>query len=375
MRGSITKKHGQYYIRVDIGVDPITNKRKQKWIAAGTDKKKAEKKLSEVVSEILNDKYIEPSNLTLGDYLKRWLEVVESKVRISTFDSYSWAVNHRIVPELGEILLDKIKPITIQKYYQNLLKSNLSVTSIRYIHRVLSMAFKQAVRWQMINNNPCLNIDPPKKEKYQAAILDPQQIQYLLSQIQKSKLYLPILLAVTCGLRRGEICALRHKDVDLEKGIMYVENTLSRRDGTAMLSPVKTQNSKRAVSLPKLTVDAIKNEKRKQAENKLRLGSSYDINNYICAKEDGSSISPNLLSRQFAKMIETINLPKVRFHDLRHSHATFLLMSNVPVKTVSERLGHASSSFTNDVYGHILPPMQEHAANVVDSLLDVCPKK
>jgi integrase len=388
MRGFLQKKSDKYYVVFDLERDPVTGKRQRKWLPTGTgNKKEAEKKWAEMMKNINTGDYIEPADLSLCEYLKQWLEHYRHSVRPSTYDSYSWAINKHLIPGLGSIPLGKLKPLHIQTHLTKQMKTDLSPTSVRYQYNILREALTQAMKWQMIATNPCMAIDPPRKEKYKSAVYTPEQLQLLLAIASESKIFLPLVLAATCGLRRGEICGLRWQEVDLDRGLLFVRNSLDWENSKLTLRPVKTANSERSVKLPTITLEALKKEKRHQAEDKLRAGGMYEEGGYVWAWDDGRPHDPDYLYHRFIKLIKKHNisiekdeyltkeqkqeqqLPVIRFHDLRHSHATALLLEGISVKVISERLGHSSTKITQDIYSHVLPQMQEQAADVMDKLL------
>lgn len=387
MLGSLQKKGKAYYVVYDEGRDPVTNKRSQKWVSLGTnDKTIAEAKYSDMVKKINMGEYITPSKMTVHEYIDKWLKHIRAKVRPSTYDSYNWAANH-IKKGLGTCPVDKLKPLHIEEHLTNAAASELSSTSVRYQYNILREALTQAVKWQLLSINPCAAIDPPRKEKYKASVFTPDQLQLLLDKVAGTNIHLPVVLAVGCGLRRGETCGLRWEDVDLLKGLLFVRNSLDWEDGELTLRPVKTSTSERSIKLPQLALSVLKKEKVHQAADKMRAGDLYQKKDYCWAWDDGRPHDPDYLYRTFQKLLKRHNkeidadtdlsdkqkeertLPIIRFHDLRHSHATFLMLAGVPVKVISERLGHSSTSVTQNIYSHVLPQMQEQAANEVDRLL------
>ena len=401
MLGSIQKKGKQYYIVFDEGRDPVTGVRKQRWLPAGNDKPAAEAKYAAMAKDIHEGDYMEPSDTPLKEYLDKWLEHIEGEVRASTYTSYQWAAKALASSKLGQIPIDKLRPMHVQNFLtaarkapvKSLVKPKrpltrnfrvprpekekkaekparlLSATSVRYQYSVLKAALTQAVKWQLLIVNPCVAIDPPRAEKFKASVFNPEQLQTLLDGVENTFLRLPVTVAVTCGLRRGEVCALRWDDFITDTNVLYVRNSLDWKNGELTIQPVKTDQSERSVKLPELAVTALKAEKVRQAVHKLKAGEHYQQKKYIWAREDGRPYDPDFLYKHFLKLLATIGLPRIRFHDLRHSHATCLLLAGVPTKIVSERLGHSSTNFTEDIYSHILPQMQEHAANEVDRLL------
>lgn len=389
MIGFLQKKGDKYYVVFDDERDPVTNKRKRKWVPTGTgDSKEAEAIWAKMAREINAGEYVEPADMTTGEYLDKWLlEYARHSVRSSTYDSYEWAIKQYLKPGLGRILLAKLRPLHIQQHLNMQMDSSLSATSVRYQYNILRAALTQAMKWQMLTTNPCAAIDPPRKEKYKAAVYKPDELQTLLTAAAGTNIHLPVVLAVSCGLRRGEVCGLRWRDIDLSKGLLFVRNSLDWEQSKLTLRPVKTSTSERSVKLPLMASEALAKEKRHQAADKIRAGGLYVDQDFVWAWDDGRPHDPDYLYKTFQKLIKRYNeqidkdedltkdqklekkLPIIRFHDLRHSHATALLLEGVSVKVISERLGHSSTKITQDIYSHVLPQMQEHAADVMDKLL------
>jgi integrase len=200
-------------------------------------------------------------------------------------------------------------------------------------------------------------------------VLDETETATLLGRLENSRLYIPVLLAITTGLRRGEILGMRWSDVDLSKGSVMVVSSLERTvEGLKFKSP-KTHRSRRAVALPPLTIDALRTHRAEQAADRLAIGPNYNDNGLVCPAPGGSPWRPDAFSASFAKAIRRMDVRKVRFHDLRHSHATHLLRAGVHPKVVSERLGHSSVGITLDTYSHVLPGMQQDAVKLIDAAL------
>jgi integrase len=350
-------------------------KRKQKWHTITGTKKDAERELTRLLHELNTGGYVEPSKLTVGKHLEQWLKDIQPTVTPKTLQTYRGHVRAQIVPALGHIRLDKLTARQIQTFYTDTLsagrkdgKGGLSAQSVKHIHRVLSTALAQAVRLQLLLRNPCAAVEPPRTPRREMHCLDESQTVQLLSAARGTRLYIPILLAVTTGMRRGEILGLRWADVDLEAGVLAVRQSLEQTIGNLRFKTPKSGKS-RVVSLPEILQRELHKHKGAQAERRLLLGSAYQNHDLICPQENGGPWHPDSLTHGFAVLIRGTDLPPVRFHDLRHSHATQLFKRGVNVKVVSERLGHSTATLTLDVYSHVLPGMQQEAARHVDAAL------
>jgi integrase len=237
------------------------------------------------------------------------------------------------------------------------------------MHRVLRQALQQAVIWNVLARNPAASVKPPKVNPKPIATLSAEQAAELLERIKHSRVYWPSLLALATGMRRGEILALRWKHVDLDRAILHVVESLEQTKSSIRFKPPKNGRT-RAVTLPAFAVSELRRLRRGQAEELLRLGIRQSDDMLVCGRADGEPHRPLSLTYEFARLMSRIkDLPQVRFHDLRHSHATSLLASGVHPKIAQERLGHASVSITLDLYSHVTETMQADAAKLVDTAI------
>ncbi len=377
MKGHIRKRGKESWaIKIDIGRDPETGKRRTKWHTVRGGKRDAQRELNRLLAALDANEYVEPSRTTVAEFLQQWLDTVKPSVRPKTFERYADIVHHHLVPALGTHVLSKLQPVHISTAWSKALESGrrdgkggLSAQSVKHHHRILSQALKQAVRWQMIARNPAKDVEPPRPVRKEMRILTPKETGVLLDAIGGTKLYMPVLLAVTTGMRRGEILGLRWRDVDLDGASISVTQTLEQTAKGVQFQPPKTARSRRTISLPAVAVDALRRHRREQAELRLAQGMGRDDEGLVICRYDGAPVQPRSLTREFARRIAGIDVPTVRFHDLRHTHISHLLLEGVHPKVASERAGHASVSITLDTYSHVLPGMQEEAANRIDAIL------
>ena len=370
MIGSIQKKGKIYYVVLSTGRDPTTRRWKTKWVPVGPDLAEAERLLPEIRAKYDNGRYQKNEKMTLEEYLELWQELFSANLRRSTLESYVWAIEKHIGPSIGLVPLQRLKPVQIQTMLAKLTKTRLSSTSIRYIYNVLNITLNQAVKMQILSANPCIAVAPPKKEKYHASVYDRDELQKLISAAQGSDLLVPILLASGCGLRRGEVCGLRWQDVNLEQRLLFVRHSLDRPNkGKLELLPVKTDNSERAVRIPDCLAQPLLSVFQSQEAAKSASNTVYQDQGFVFAWENGLPVDPDFLDRKYRSLLAENDLKPIRFHDLRHTHATLLLLEHVAVKVVSERLGHSSVKITQDIYSHVLPEMQKEAADAIDRVL------
>lgn len=370
MKGHIRQRSKDTWaIVIYLGTEQ--GKKRQKWYTVHGSKKDAERELRRLLHEMDTGAFVEPSKLTVGEYLTQWLEYVKMQVSGPTYDRYEAIVRLHLTPRLGKIPLHKLSPLQIQKAYAQMMADGnhhkaggVSPRTAATHHRVLHRALDQAVKWQLLSRNPAENVEPPRYQRREMRVLDEEGVRELLDAARESQVYLPILLAVTTGMRSGEILALRWEDIDLASGTATIRRTMAQGRGLYFKEP-KTAKSRRLVRLPGITVEALKEAHRNQAQHKLLLGASYKQNDLVCCQPDGGPIWPSNLREGFHRVLGRIG-KSMRFHDLRHTHATLLLRQGVNPKIVSERLGHSNIGLTLDTYSHVLPDMQEEVVRKLD---------
>ena len=377
MKGHIRRRgERSWAIVLDIGRDN-SGKRRQRWHSINGTKKDAERELNRLLHSMNSGGYIEPSRLSVADFLRKWLDdCAKPNVAGKTFERYEQLVVQHLIPAIGNIPLAKLHPLHIQGCYSEKLAGGrkdgtggLSPQSVVHLHRVLRTALNQAVRWKMLANNPADAAESPRAPRREMRALDEEGTSKLLVAFQRSRLCAPVWLAIMTGMRRGEILGLRWKDVDLEAGQLAVCQSLEETKSGLVFKQPKTQRSRRTIALPQLAVESLRRHKAQQAAERLAIGPGYRDNGLVFAGYEGEPWAPDAFSSAFAAQVRRTGLPHIRFHDLRHTHASQLLRQGVNAKVVSERLGHASVGFTLDVYSHVLPGMQDDAARRIDAAL------
>jgi integrase len=380
MKGSIRERSpGHWAIILDIP-DPQTGKRRRKWHSFKGTKREAHIESARLISAINGDSYLEPSKTTVAQFLERWLDDVKSRVSPRTHERYSEIVRKNIIPAIGGIVLAKLRPARIAGAYSEALtngrrngEGGLSATTVIYMHRLIKQALGQAVRWELLSRNVADAVDPPKLERGTLATYDTAQTVELLETLRGTRLRLPVLLGIMCGLRRGEIVALRWRDIDLATGKMMsiVESAEQTAAGVRYKSPKSGRG--RTVALSVMVASELRQHRLTQATELLRIGVRQTNDTFVYTRQDGAPVQPRSLSQMWASSVT--NLPRIRFHDLRHTHATHLLSAGVHPKVASERLGHSRVGITLDLYSHVLPGMQEDAAARVDEAFQIALKK
>lgn len=373
MKGHIRERSpGKFAIILDIR-DPETGNRRRKWHSFTGTKRGAQAECARLITEMSRGSYVEPSKLTVADFLEKWIAHARSQVAPRTHERYAEIARKTIVPLIGALPVMKLRPDQISAAYAKALtsgrrdgKGGLSPRSVHHVHRILKQALAVGVKWGTLVRNPADAVDPPKVERQRMRALDAAETAALLDHFRPTRSYVPVLLAALCGLRRGEVTALRWRSIDLERGQMAVSESMEQTKAGIRAKETKSGKS-RTVALPSLVVDDLRRHRIQQAEELLRLGVRMTDDVHVIAQADGRPLQPNSLTHEFVRILaKSSALPRIRFHDLRHSHATHLLASGVHPKIAQERLGHSNVGITLDLYSHVLPGMQEDAAAKVD---------
>jgi integrase len=379
MKGHIRERSPGHWAIILDQRDSATGKRKRKWHTFKGTKREAQIECARLISEMKGGAYIEPSKMTLAQFLERWLDNVTPRISPRTHERYAEIVRKNIIPVLGSIQLPKLRPAHIARAYSDALaggrrdgKGGLAPTTVIYMHRIIKQALGQAVRWELLARNPADAVDPPKAERRTLSTYDMAQTAALLDALRGSRLRFPVLIAVMCGLRRGEIVALRWKDIDLAAGRMAVVASAEQTTTGVRYKPPKSGKG-RSVALSETVLAELRQHRLAQAEELLRLGARQSDMTFVYTRQDGEPMQPRSLSQMWAAT--DTGLPRIPFHNLRHAHATHLLAMGVHPKVASERLGHSRVGITLDLYSHVLPGMQEDAAARVDAALQIAQKE
>ncbi len=367
------KGEGSVYQRADgrwVAVIPLEDGKK-KFIYR--------KKQSEALKELqlanqakMQGTFVTTGDQTLNIFLTSWLQdTIQHNVRPKTYIRYCQLITLHILPALGKIQLQKLSPQHLQKLYNTKRQEGYAPQTVQHIHRVLHRALNDALRWNLVARNTCNLIDTPRVPRKEMQVLTGEQAQQFLETAKGDPLEALYLLALTTGMRQGEILALQWKDIDFTHGILQVRRTISRlpKQGFQVSEP-KTPKSRRSIHLAPTTLDALKLHRVRQHEQRLAAGPEWDEQGWIFCNTLGRPVEVgNMMRRSFRPILAKAGLPRIRFHDLRHSCATLLLSLGVHPKVVQERLGHSQIAVTLDTYSHVLPHLQEEAANRLDILL------
>ncbi len=328
-------------------------------------------KLARALAERADGIVYDDENLTVGEYLDSWLKgSVRGSVRQSTFDRYEIAVRVHIKPALGRLKLKKLASAHVAGFYQDRLAAGFAPASVNKLHVTLRKALDQAVKWHMVPLNVAEAVKAPRPAPPEMRTLSVAETRKLLEAARGDKLEALYMLAVHTGMRQGELLALKWQDVDLENAKLSVRRTITMSGGRILLGELKTKKSRRTICLTDAAVRTLREHLARQMEEIGRLGDLYEDNGLVFTSGVGTVINPsNLRRRSFAALLQRANLPKIRFHDLRHTCATLLLSRNIHSKYVQELLGHANIAITLDTYSHVIPGMGDHAAKAMEETL------
>lgn len=379
MRGHLEKRaKGSWTIVIELGYNPVKNSRDRIYRAVQGPKREADRVMHEMLHQLQTGTYIEPTNLTLGEYLNRWLTThVMQNLAPKTLRSYRMEINNHIIPAMGLISLEKLSPLALQEYYsQKLLKGRkdgkggLSPRTLTYHHRILHEALKHAVQWQLVIRNVADAAVPPRYKKWEMAVLSREEALLLLDRIQDHRDYRLIFTAIYTGMRQGELLGLRWADIDLGCRVLRVNQQLQYLPGQGyVFRPPKTEKSRRQIPLAAALLEVLKEHKREQAQFKLMLGQDYGDMDLVFSLENGRPMDTANMSRRFRRIMADFGRPDIRFHDLRHTCATLFMAAGVDAKKVQEILGHESIRTTLDIYGHVLPSMQREAVDRMNDFM------
>ena len=310
------------------------------------------------------------SKISLSKYLDEWLVVAKTSVRPNTYQQYSQVVHQHIIPVLGEIVLRDLRPDHVQSLYTNRLANGVSPSSTRMIHAVIHRALNHALKLGLVYRNVADSVTRPKVVRKEMKTLNDYQVRQLIQVAESEQMRLLLWVAVVTGLRQGELLGLKWSDLDWMSRRIQIQRQVQRRkgDGLVFCEP-KSASGRRVIVLGKSTLDKLREYKNNQLKERILLGEKWQDNDLIFPSPIGTPLDPSNVLKAYKDCLKRAGLPNLRFHDLRHSAATLMLQQGVNPKIVSERLGHSDISLTLNTYSHVLPPMQEEAAEKMDDLL------
>lgn len=376
---SVYRRHGGWEYKVELGADPVTGNRARRTKGGFATKREAEAAEAAVLVTLQQGTYVEPSRETLGGFFDHWARQAATGLRPATVDKYRRDFDRYVRARLGGMRLQAITPMHLNGLYADLLAEGgkgrrpLSPTSVGHVAALLHKVLADAMRWGMVPRNVATAADPPRQprpgERAMAVWTDAQVTTFLTSVGEDPLFALWRLLAVT-GARRGEALGAQWADLDLDRARWEVRRALVVVNGAPVVGTPKTATGRRSVALDPATVAALRAHRARQLEERLLVGPGYRDHGWVFAGPAGEHLHPNMVTRWFYARAAAAGLPRIRLHDVRHSAITAMLHAGIPVKVVSERVGHASTSFTMDVYATALPHMQDDAAARIAAVFD-----
>ena len=370
--GNIRKRSdGRWEGRYTAGHDPVTGKRITKNVLGKTQAEVREK-LRRTIEETRGLDVARAGEYTVGQWLEVWFnDYAMLKVRPSSHQTYRGYLDHHIKPYIGNIPLTKLSSLDLQRLYKKLLSDGrvdrieskkqpkgLSAKTVRNIHQIISSALKLAVEQKLIACNPAEGCALPKAERKEMQTLPVGQLTSFLREAKDSGVFALYYIDLTTGLRRGELLGLKWSDIDLEKGDLRVQRQIGRIDGKIIEMPLKTKNAYRTLPLSADAIDVLMQQRRKTGNSE-----------WVFPSPTGGPMSPDSVLHMLHRVLKRAGLPKVRFHDLRHTFATLALQNGVDIKTVSGMLGHFSAGFTLDTYAHVTTSAKREAAKTMGNIL------
>ena len=371
--GNIRKrKDGRWEGRYTAGHDPETGKQIFKNVL-GKTQAEVKEKLKKALEEAKKIDFTRIGKYTVEMWMDEWFEnVCKIKVRASSHQTYRGYIDHHIAPYIGDIPLEKLSTMDLQKLYRKLMtkgrveriesekqSKGLSAKTARNINQVISSAMDFAVAQKIISVNPCKAVALPKVEHKEMKTIPAEQLEAFLREAKETGVYEMYYIELATGLRRGELLGLKWQDIDWKNGIIKVRRQVARVDGEIVEAPLKTKNSYRAVTISQQAIEVLKTQKTKANDE------------YVFPSPNGGPISPDSVNNMLKRVLARAGIPKVRFHDLRHTFATIALQNGVDIKTVSGMLGHFSAGFTLDTYAHVTTSAQKEAAETMGNILNL----
>jgi integrase len=365
-------RHGTWYYVVEVPASP-GGKRRQQRRGGFTNEHDAAQALAIVVSRIRSGAYNETARLTVSEYLAEWLEA-KANLRPSTRKSYQQHLDLYIGPRIGAHRLSALRGAHIERMMRDLREgeAGLGVATSRRVFATLRGALNKAVRQGMLATNPCANVELESEveHRHPSIVWQPAQARAFLAHAADDRLFAMYQLVITCGLRRGEVIAVRWEDIDLDAGLMLIHRSTVQIGGRIYEGAPKTKRSRRIVPLDSDTIAALRAHRRLHAEEQLAAGAAWaNTEGRVFTRVDGAALIPESVSRNFRTMSGAAAVPVIRFHDLRHTSASLALAGGVPMRVVSDRLGHSTIAITSDLYTKVYDEVAKDAAERIAKML------
>lgn len=363
----VQRENGTWCATINLGSD-ANGKRVRKWVYGKTQKEVVDE-LTRLRTQKQSGTLLPVSKTTVAEFLEQWLTTSACvRVRRTTLVNYRLNIERHVVPVVGAIRLDKLSPMNVMSIYAKMTERGLSPRTQQLVHTILRRALKMGVKWGVIVRNVCDAVDRPEATRFEAKFLNADDAGKLLSAAKGDRLEALYVLAITTGLREGELCGLEWQDIDLTAGTLSVRRSMKYSKGSYWTEEPKTAKSRRSVVLPAMAVESLHDHRRRM----MTEGRAGDAR--VFSQPDGNPLNWDFIRRKsLHPLLTAAGLPVMRFHDLRHTSASLLFANNTHPKIVQERLGHSTIAITMDLYSHALPSMQTEAASKFDGMFQ--PKK
>jgi integrase len=367
--GSIfERKDGRWVGQLNLGRE--NGKRKRRYVY-GQTAEEVRKTLNQL--KVDHDKGLPVGRTdaprTVGAYLTYWLENrLRVRARPRSYESFEILIRRHIAPALGKIPLRDLQPSAIQKFLNEKSNAGLSAQTVCHLRTVLRSALNQALKENAIARNPAMLVDPPRIPDREIHPLSPDDARQLLQAVEQDRLQAIYTVALSLGLRRGEVLGLKWSDINFEAKTLSVARSLQRISGKLTEVETKTKRSRRTLVMPEVVIASLRRHRARQAQERLVVGPDWSDADLVFTTELGTPIDPRNLLRSYKRILKNSNLPKARFHDLRHSAASLLLAQGVQLRTIMEILGHSSIALTANLYSHVLDNLKRDAAEKMDAI-------
>lgn len=371
MTGHIRRRGKQSWeIKFDLGPDPLTGQRRLRYRSFKGTRREAEIKLATLIAENSKGDYVDASKETVRAFIERWVaDWAASHVSAKTLERYAELLRNHVAAHIGDVHLQKLRAVHLNELYSTLQRATgLAPRTIGHVHRVLHRALGLANRWGVVQQNVAALVTPPRVASIELELLTPAQAQAMLQELRGRSVYPAFVVALATGMRRGELLALRWRDVDLDGAVLRVEQSLEQTKAGLRFKSPKTKFGRRRITLPATAVAVLRDHRKAQAEQRLKLGmGKAPADSLVFATWEGKPRSPNSLTKEWGEAIQATKLPRVTLHSLRHTHASHLIASGLDVLVISRRLGHGSATIPLGVYGHLFPNKDDRAADAIEA--------
>jgi integrase len=367
MKGSIIKRGKRWCIILDLKDE--RGLRRRKWHSGFRTRREAETRCAELISAMARGSYVEPAKITIVEHMQSRMAQWAGKLSPKTHERYSEILRDQIIPHLGAKPLQKLKVADIEAWHTALGAAGYSTGTIRTVHGILSKALNDAVRHELLPSNVAALQRPPRVDDEEVSIITEEQIAGLLDKLQNMPaMRIRVIIALFCGLRRGELLALQWGDIDLDRKILRIERSLEQSRAGVRLKQPKTRAGRRTITLPDIVADALREHRRERLELNMKLGlGKLPDDGLVFAHIDGRPLRPSTLSADWWELAGKLGYPGISWHSLRHTHASMLIASGLDVVSVAKRLGHANPTITLKVYAHLFRDDDGRAADIINA--------